>query len=292
MKFHNYYLLLTLVAMPCMANMEYDGSVSAGTNDNVSNAVSDNDIFNDQFYAVDFNAGKLWVPQTGRSLLWRAHTGVQRFQDSEGLDNVRLGTSLSYIHRLGLGAYAPRLTVSARADYRDFETDLRDGWLYQVNTSIQKRFTPSMHANISISHEKRTADREKAIAYTAFATGDVFNQTNNEIKASLDYVLENNSMLTIGYRYRHGEIDASTNPGSEFFSVSKAIAQDNALCNFCWNYVAYLVNASSHSIMLDWNWPLGRDMSASANLERRVADTDGDNTYTTNIVSVKLTRRF
>ena len=99
-------------------------------------------------------------------------------------------------------------------------------------------------------------------------------------------------MISARYTYRDGEIDASTNPGSAFFPFSKAIAQDHQLCDSCQNYVVYLVDATSHGFVIDWNWPLGNDSSVSTSIERRIADTDGNNTYTTNILQIKLNQRF
>lgn len=113
-----------------------------------------------------------------------------------------------------------------------------------------------------------------------------------EYSASLDYTLANASVITLSYLFRDGEIDASTNPGSVFFPFSRAIANDKNLCGNCKHYVAYLIKAQSSSIMLDWNWALGRDTSLSLNMQRRIADTEGNNTYSTNIFQLRLNQRF
>jgi len=283
---------LMVTAMPVFANMEYGGSVSYGFNDNISNAVNDRDIFDDTFVAADFKVGKLWVPAVGKSVLLSGHLGTEIYDESDGLDRVGYGSSLSYIQRLGMGAYAPRINFSFRADRRDFDTDMRDGWLYRASISLEKRFLPELHASATLTREKRTADEDKAVPYYALAPGDVFNQENNELTLSLDYTLENNSVITARYRYRDGEIDASTNPASEFFFTSKAIAQDYEICKSCGNYVVYLVDASVHSMMIDWNWALGRDTSVSSGVERRIATANGDVTYTVNLFNIQLNRRF
>lgn len=281
-----------LLANLVFANMEYDGNVSVGFNDNIPKAVNDGDIFDDSFIAANFNAGKLWVPAVGKSLFLSGHLGTEKFNDSEGLDRVSYGASLAYIQRLGLGAYAPRINVSFRADRRDFDTDMRDGWLYRTSITLEKRFLPELLAAATLTREKRSADANKAIPYSPQASGNVFNQNNNELALRLEYTLQNNSVISARYRYRNGEIDASTNPGSEFFSSSKAIAQDHNICTSCNTYVVYLVDANIHSFMIDWNWALGKDTSVSTNIERRVADVDGGVTYTGNLYRVQLNRRF
>ena len=113
-----------------------------------------------------------------------------------------------------------------------------------------------------------------------------------EYAASLDYTLLNASVITLSYLFRDGEIDASTNPGSAFFPFSRAIANDKSLCGNCKNYVAYLVKAQSSTLMLDWNWALGRDSSLSLNMQRRIVDTEGNNTYTATIFQLRLNQRF
>ncbi len=281
-----------LLAPPSFANVEIDGDLSIGTNDNIANAVSDYDIFDDRFLSGNLNVAKLWVPATSKSILLSGHLGVQQFNHSGGLDRRSLGGSVSYIQRMGMGAYAPRFSISMRADYRDFDSDIRDGWLYRTGINLEKRFTPALHARVGFTHEKRTAEKQNATPYVHTISGDVFNQSNNEFSAAIDYTLINNSMLSARYTYRDGEIDASTNPGSAFFAFSKAIAQDHQLCDSCQKYVVYLINAASHGFVIDWNWPLGNDSSVSASIERRITDTDGNNTYTANILQIKLNRRF
>jgi len=291
-KFLPLLLSLFTCSTQVSANMEYSGDVSLGHNNNISNAVSESDIFEDQFLTANFNAGKMWLPAVGKSIVLSGHLGTEQFQDSEGLNRYSYGASVSYTQRLGLGAYAPRVGVSLRGDKRNFDSDMRDGWLYRASLILEKRFLPELHSSASLTQEIRTADENKAIPYTPFADSDVFNQKNTEFSASLDYTLENGSVITGRYLYRDGEIDASTNPGSEFFLVSRGIAQDYKICNTCGNYVVYLVNASVQSIMLDWNFALGRDTSLNASIERRIADAEGGLTYTGSIYRVQLNRRF
>ncbi len=285
MKFNLLTCLLPfLLLFPPLAwsNMEFAGDVSIGTNDNVSSAVSGRDIFNDQFLSANYNLGKLWVPTPGRSSLLRDHLGLQNFSDSDDLNIPLLATRLTWLH----------INMSARADYRDFESNNRDGWLFRTSIGLQKRFSPAWHGSVALTHEHRTADKDNAKSYVAGISGDVLNQENMEYSASLDYTLANASVITLSYLFRDGEIDASTNPGSAFFPFSRAIANDKNLCGNCKHYVAYLIKAQSSSIMLDWNWALGRDTSLSLKLQRRIADTEGNNTYSTNIFQLRLNQRF
>ena len=182
--------------------MEFAGDVSIGTNDNVSSAVSARDIFNDQFLSANYNLGKLWVPTSGRSFLLRGHLGLQNFSDSDGLNRTAYGACMAYAHRLGLGAYAPRINLSARADYRNYESNNRDGWLYRTSIGLQKRFSPAWHASVALTHEQRTADKDNAVAYVTGISGDVFNQENMEYSASLDHTLANASVITLSYLFR------------------------------------------------------------------------------------------
>ena len=290
------FLLTLLPLLPCstyvFGNMEYSGDVSVGYNNNVANAISEFDIIEDEFAEANFNISKLWLPAVGKSIVLSGHLGTEQYQDSEGLSRYHYGASASYIHRLGLGAYAPRFSISLRGDKRDFETDTRDGWLYRGSFSLEKRFLPELHASITITREIRTADDNLTVPYFALAPSDVFSQQNTELTASVDYTLENGSVLTARYLYRDGEVDASTHPASDFFFISKAIAQDYEVCKTCGEYVVYKADASVQSIMLDWNFELGRDTSLSANIERRIADAEGGVTYTGSIFRVQLNRRF
>ncbi len=193
---------------------------------------------------------------------------------------------------MGLGAYTPRISAGFRADRRNFKSDSRDGWLYRANIGIERRFTPQLQAKLTFTSERRTANTNKALPYFNLAPGDVFNQNNNELALNLDYTLENTSMISLRYLYRDGEVDASTNPGSEFFGFSKAITFDSQLCKQCGQYVAYLIDASTHSFMIDWNWALGKDSSVSAKYERRIAHANGGITYSGNVFGVQLNRRL
>ena len=131
--------LLALLLFPplCVANVEIDGDLGIGTNDNISNAVSERDIFDDRFMSANLNIAKLWVPATGKSILLGGHLGLEKFNHSTGLDRRSVGSSLSYIHRMGMGAYVPRFSASIRADYRDYGADSRDGWLYRASIGLE-----------------------------------------------------------------------------------------------------------------------------------------------------------
>ena len=154
--------LLTLFPSLAWSNMEYAGDVSIGSNDNIPSAVSARDIFNDQFISANYSLGKLWVPAPGRSLLLRGHLGLQNFSESDGLNRTAYGVSLSYSHRLGLRTLAPRINLSSRADYRNFKSSNRDGWLYRNSIGLQKRFSPAWHGSLALSHEQRTADKSNS----------------------------------------------------------------------------------------------------------------------------------
>jgi len=285
-------LLTLLLANPAVANMEFDGNASYSFNDNVSNAVSDNDIFEDSLVTANFNAAKLWIPGAGKSLLLSGHLGAEKYNDSTGLDRYSYGASLAYIQRLGLGAYAARIKTGFRAEYRDFDTDMRDGMLYRASVGLEKRFTPELIAGATLTRERRTADADKTVPYFALAPSDVFNQNNSELEAYISYTLINNSVITARYLLRHGELNASTNPASAFFNYAKAIGQDYEICKACGKYVVYKVGANVQALQLDWNWALGRDTSVSANYERRIADANGGVTYTGNIYKIQFSRRF
>jgi len=189
-------------------------------------------------------------------------------------------------------APTPLDSALPRADNRDFKSDNRDGWLYLSSFSLEKRFLPELIATATLSREIRTAEKNRSTPYTTRYSGDAFNQENNEFSTNLDYTLESGSVVSLRYRYRDGELDASTNPGSAFFGFSKAIGQDHGICTTCGGYVVYLINGSVQSLSVDWNWALGKDMSVSANAERRTADVDGNVSYTGNIFKVQLNRRF
>lgn len=288
----HFLLLLLLAVLPAQANNEFNGSASLGFDDNISNAVSDRDIFSDSFLTANFNATRLWVPAAGKSLLLSGHLGMQNFRDADGLNRFSYGSSVSYIQRLGLGAYAPRISASLRADYRNFDTDMRDGMLYRASIGLEKRFTPDLMTGVTLTRERRDADASRAIPYVAGTPQDVFDQQNSELSAFAEYTLPNNQVIAASYLYRHGQTDASTNPGSAFFSNTKAIAQDHYLCAACSRYVAYRINADIHALQLAWNVALANDTSVSASWQRRLARVDGGVTYTGTLYQLQLQQRF
>ena len=284
--------MLAVGAQPSLANFELAGSAALSYDDNVSNATANRDIFSDFYLGAELNFRKLWTPAVGKSLLLSGHFSTRQYEESTGLNQVALGVSADYIHRLGLGAYAPRIGHSLRMDDRNFQTDMRDGRLYRATLTLEKRFLPEFHALIAVSRERRTADENKATPYYPLAGGNIFNQENLEAVISADYTLPDNSTITARYMWRNGEVDASTMPGSSFFLYSREIAFDYEICRECGNYVAYLIDAHTHSLQLEWSWELQRDTSLGLSLQRRLAHAAGNNTYTGNLTSLQLNHRF
>lgn len=256
---------------------------------NVPNALDKENVFSDMVAGVRYSYQRDRVVSPGNYIFSGVVLDARKFRDTEGLDSIAAGFLLGYSHRAGLGAYAPRIRMELSAERLTFRKSLRNSWKTVGEIGIEKRLTPEWVIGGSLGYERRDAKSRSELKYNPNYDADVFDQESGFAFARVDYTFENASVLSAGYRYRDGDIDASARPGSALLGITSAIAKDTGIGR---NYVAYRIDIRSHAIRLDWSVPLGRDASVTLGVQRSIARAAGGTQYHNNSAVLETSLRF
>lgn len=282
---------LGVTGMLSPAHAETDSvlSLSVNSHSNIPNALAEPNVFGDNFADVNYRINRYFVTSPGNRLSIGAELGARQYLRTQGLESILAGLNLAYSHRAGLGPYAPRFNVGLSLNRVEFSESLRDSWVRLLSLSVSKRLTPEWLLNMGVNSRQRHAQPDDNLIFNPRFGSDVFTQHSQEFTARLEYTLLNASAVTIGYRYRQGEIDASSRPGTPLLNITKAIARDAGIGK---DYVTYLLNADTQGLSLDWNIPLARDTGLTLGFERLLSRANQGNKYFNNNLRAEFNVRF
>ena len=105
---------LLLVALTCsvqlaVANPYYQLKINMGEEANVPRGLDSMHEKDDNFVGVEFSAGKLFQLALNDTLSIGGQVFSSHFDEMDGFDTIGLGTSISYSHKFGFGAFSPRI---------------------------------------------------------------------------------------------------------------------------------------------------------------------------------------
>ena len=274
---------------PAIAETEAVLHLSANYHSNVPNALQEPNVFGDSFVDLNYRINRFFVTSPGNRLSIGAEAGARQYLHTQGLENANLGLAVAYSHRAGLGPYAPRFNVGASINRVEFSDNSRNSWVTLVSAEFAKRLSPEWQLNMGINaRERRAGTHEKLTVRPGFST-DVYDQSSQEFNARLEYTLLNAQAVRIGYRFRDGDIDASSLPSRQLLAISKAIAFDPGIGR---KYVAYRLEARTQGLSLDWSIPLATDTGLTLGYERLISRAALGNKYFNYNLRAELNLRF
>jgi hypothetical protein len=276
-----------LCPAPAQAEWIADAEAAFMFDDNVSRAQRESDIRSDGALLVRASGGQ-YVQLSDRTGATLAAT-VQRQEHRRysGLSHIGFGPSASLRTKLGVGADAPWVRLSASAMRREFDNDVRSGWLFAVAAAAGLRLGERVGVRAEVSLERQLADRKERLL--ARLPGDAFDLDGASLSVAADYTMTRETIVSLGYTFRSGDVVSSTRRNAAIFSASEAIARDPA---FGPDIIAYKLGADSHVFDLRLSHALGSSMSINVGLGRSLTYGDGGNNYYASSVSASLLYNF
>lgn len=109
-----------------MANEFYQLGLNVGNENNLPRGFDSLHQLDASFFQVDLSAGKFFPLGLNDSLSVSANLEATRYDQLKGFDNHSIGISADFGHKLGFGAYAPRLGINLSASRQYFQGEARD----------------------------------------------------------------------------------------------------------------------------------------------------------------------
>lgn len=284
-------VLLAASVGNAQAGWVLDGEATAVYDSNVSRAERDRDILKDE--SLLGNVSLAWRTQPGNTtaVSLRGFVEGEAFNEITTLGRTSSGGQAVLRWQPVLGFMKPVYQFSATAQLDDYNVDQRDSLVYTVQAFASQRVNDRIMAAYGIEGVQRRSE------------GTVFDTSNARAFLNADFMLNKTWSAYGAYSYLRGNTFSSAQlafcdgtPASDIFglvSASEAIEQDEAFNSvFCGTWVAYRLDADTHSLTLGVNKAFSHSLSADLSVQGVDVRAEGDNNYQRMLVRAGLLARF
>jgi hypothetical protein len=265
--------------------LDFEGGVLHDSN--LTNAQLQRDTKSDSAVTASFSGAHSTQLSRDFSVAVALDLRSEAYQRFSGMTNASAGTTLSVKRKLGVGAAAPWIRLSAAAARLEFNDRVRDGWLYGTALAGGQRIAQRWELQVRYSVDRRKGDNEIAALRTV--SGDVFDLRAQTLTLDLRYALSDGTLLFAGYAWRDGDVVSSSTPNAKIFASSSAITPDAV---FGPNHYAYKLDASSRLLNAGVSQVLSRRSALNVTYQRQVTHAQGDNNYYKNVFAATYAHSF
>lgn len=205
------------------------------------------------------------------------HGAAEWFPRYRSLTTGAIGARAEWRHKFGLGPLAPVFSVELAGDFIAAQETGRRGTGTGVVFALRKRLTPV--SRLTVGYELARQDARYA----------VYDRAGGEGSIDLDRDFGDTTRLTVGVRYRRGDVlSHATPPRPDLVSIApNRLAVDS----FDRPMVAYSIDARTWSGRIALTRALDESSAIVAAYDYR--DTQGDPLrYVNHLVSVALVHQF
>ena len=265
--------------------LDFEGGVLHDSN--LNNAEFQRDIKRDSAVTASLSGAHYTQLNRDLSVAVALDFRSEAYQRFSGMTNASAGTTVSAKRKLGLGAAAPWLRLSASAARLEFNDRVRDGWLYRTALAGGQRIAQRWDLQVRYSLDRRKGDNEIAALRTV--SGDVFDLRAQALTFDVRYALSDGTLFFAGYAWRDGDVVSSSTANAKIFASSSAITPDPV---FGPNHYAYKLDASSRLLNAGVSQVLSRKSALNVTYQRQVTHAQGDNNYYKNVFAATYAHSF
>ena len=282
-----------------MANEFYQLGLNVGNEDNLPRGFDPSHQLDASFFQANLSAGKFLQLGLNDSLSVSAKLEATRYDQLKGFDNHGIGISADFGHKLGFGAYAPRLGINLSASRQYFQGEARDSDRYGLELSYSRRISAGLMLAGGVDFNwSRTGDLPADPRVTAFGYDsnirlpyELFDYDAKSLFISGEYAFESGFLLGLGYRRILGATVASTPvPTQKVYKFSDAFYSDPAFESRDW--FAYQLDANTDEWSLSGSWALGIDSSLNLGVTWNDSAVPANRSYTNTIITFGLLHNF
>lgn len=268
-----------------------ESELTVGYDDNLSQAERERDTIEDHF--AEGKLGLLY----NHKINFHAAASVKGFlsgiayETAKSLSRGSAGVEASVRYQPEFGFLSPfyRFTVTAQID--EYESDQRDSDLIKAQLVATKRMTDQMTASLGTEYRYRNSD------------GSVWDTDDWRFFLNGDLMLTKQLAFYSTYSFLKGDVTSSAQVvfcngvvADDIYGLiqsSTELETDEALSeDFCGEWVAYRLDATTNAIITGFNYGLGRSWSLDASMLWASVNGEGDNDYYRRIYRLSVLARF
>ena len=274
-------LLLMSIIVPTTSRADYYygegsyGDVSYGLHydDNVSRAQNQADIENDFISKLAVRYGDQAIINHRSLFSFYGDLAYHHSHDFNKLSNLEIAATGNYIYQVDTGFFSPWIETSVRISRKQFQdSDIRDSYFLLTSAKIGKRVFDNVSASAGYQYEQRFSRRK------------VFDLSNHNLLADLEYTLTDNSLLYTTYKISVGDKVSTATPNARIIAAANQVAPDDVfspgLGPGCMNRrCAYQLDGISQQVSTGINFNILDRFDIDLSGSYHYTDADGDNRY-------------
>jgi hypothetical protein len=278
-----------LTGLPDLARGDWNVGTDAEWrhDNNVGNAGYSDDIVGDFILAAKISVSRLFPLDGGFSLTAGADLSGERYDRLDGLNNASLGAALGLRKKWGLGAYAPWIRIGGSVARTDYDADYRNASIYRAALGAGRRLNERWNLALDYTFERRSAASSPQEA--PGVSGDAFSQTSETLNAHAQFACSENTYLTAGLIFRHGDVVSTTLGSLATYTSLRAYADDLA---FGPDAYAYRQMGTTVGFRVGVNYAPAPHHLLGIGFQRLDTHTEGGNAYTKSIPELRWDYSF
>ncbi|MCC4118506.1 hypothetical protein LLG90_24410 [Aromatoleum toluclasticum] len=272
-------LALVLCASQASAAVLDDFGVELVHDDNLTRAQLGRDIKGDLALSVSTSGGPRFQLTDYDSLSLKGTLAGTKYRHYDGLDNINASLALGYRRKFGLGPYVPQFALTGSATRLEYDSRLRDGWLYAAEAEASKRVSDRLALRAFVRSERRESD-DVPERVVPFIRANVFDLRSRSAGIGADFAYDPRHLVSVGYTWHRGDIVSTTQRNLPIFLASSAIAPDPVFGD---NTYAYTMQARTRVFSIGLSREVGHQSSVSLGYEYHDSHADGGIDYSGNL---------
>jgi hypothetical protein len=267
---------LVLIAAPHAVRADWTPAIEAGVrhDSNVGNAQPAVDIVPDTVVHARVSIFQLFPLSDGYSMTVGGDLGGESFHRLDGLNNASLQAVFALKKKWGLGAFTPWARIGASAGHVDYRDGYRNAWVYRATLASGRRIDERWNLWVDYGYERRAAKAQEELV--PGLSGDAFSQNSHTLAANLEYALNAEVSLNLRLLGRHGDVVSTTQPSSNIYYASRALAEDPAFGD---EEYAYRLVGTTYGFRLGLGYSPTPHSLLGCGFERLDTHAEGGNRY-------------
>jgi len=205
-----YLCVFILLSLPTRANnsqwVEWIAAaqVSVTNIDNLNISAFNNDKVADNRLAISTSFGRFYqISSTSRFHL-ALDLSTDKHRDTELLDETAYGINIGFRHKFGVGFKVPYMQIGLNSTSHDVKADSWSRNISNASFELGQHFSERLSLAAKLNYSSSNGSSGPIVIEDI--SGNPFDQNHWQATVYVDYMLEQNWLLTLNLGYRDGDI--------------------------------------------------------------------------------------
>ena len=184
-----------------------DAQLSYSAIDNLNLSAFSDDTHSDERVALNGIVGRFYQFDSLTRVSFTFELDIEKHQDFDSMDNKQIGASVGVRHKFGVGFYQPYLQFNTNYRHKEVEWDANSIDLFYSSLEVGRHINNQLSLGASLDF---TDTRGKAgPVIVPELSSDVFDQRYVHLSFFVDYILNQNWLLSASYSRRQGDFNSA-----------------------------------------------------------------------------------